>query len=48
MKKKKILIVDDEEKICEVLKEYAEFEGYEAEFAKDGMQAVSLCRPKGF
>ncbi len=48
MKKKKILIVDDEEKICEVLKEYAEFEGYEAEFAKDGMQAVSLCRQKDF
>lgn len=47
-KKKKILIVDDEEKICEVLKEYAEFEGYEAEFAKDGMQAVSLCRQKDF
>ncbi len=45
---KKILIVDDEEKICEVLKEYAEFEGYEAEFAKDGMQAVSLCRQKDF
>ena len=27
---KKLLIVDDEEKIREVIKEYAEFQGYEA------------------
>lgn len=48
MQKQRILIVDDEEKICEVLKEYAEFEGYEAEFASDGMQAVEICSKKDF
>ena len=35
----KILIVDDEEKIRTVLKEYAEFEGHECAEAEDGMQA---------
>ncbi|MBE5732559.1 MAG: response regulator transcription factor [Clostridiales bacterium] len=36
----KLLIVDDEEKIREVIKEYAEFSGYETDEAKDGMEAV--------
>ena len=40
----KILIVDDEEMIRTVLKEYAEFEGHETFEASDGMQAVKLCR----
>lgn len=37
---KKLLIVDDEEKIREVLREYAEFEGYSIDEAEDGMDAV--------
>ncbi|MGP1569421.1 MAG: response regulator transcription factor, partial [Eubacteriales bacterium] len=41
---KKVLIVDDESKIREVVKEYAEFSGYEAFEAKDGMEAVGLCK----
>ena len=41
---KKILIVDDEAKIREVLREYAEFEGFETEEAADGMEAVKLCK----
>ena len=41
---KKILIVDDEEKIREVLKEYAEFEGYATDEAENGMVAVKKCR----
>ena len=41
---KKILIVDDEQKIREVLKEYAEFEGYATDEAEDGMEAVKKCR----
>lgn len=41
---KKILIVDDEIKIREVLKEYAEFEGYATDEAEDGMIAVKKCR----
>ncbi len=44
----KILIVDDEEKIRNVIKEYAEFEGYEVEEAKDGMDAVNLCKNQNF
>jgi DNA-binding response OmpR family regulator len=44
MPEKKILIVDDEEKIRAVIKEYAEFEGYETDEAADGMEAVEKCR----
>lgn len=44
----KILVVDDEEKIREVIKEYAEFEGHTVIEAVDGMQAVSLCREEDF
>ena len=40
----KILIVDDEQKIREVIREYSEFNGYEVEEASDGMEAVGLCR----
>lgn len=41
---KRLLIVDDEEKIREVIKEYAEFSGYEAEEAADGMSAIGLVK----
>lgn len=44
----KILIVDDEMKIREVLKEYAEFEGFEVAEAENGMEAVNLCRKEDF
>ena len=44
----KLLIVDDEEKIREVVREYAEFEGYEVAEAADGREAVSLCRIENF
>ncbi len=40
----KILIVDDEEKIRELIKKYAVFEGYETDEASDGMEAVEKCR----
>ncbi len=40
----KILIVDDEEMIRAVLREYVEFEGGEADEACDGMEAVRMCR----
>ena len=36
----KILIVDDEKKIRDVVREYAEFEGFEIVEAEDGMDAV--------
>ena len=44
----KILIVDDEDKIRNVVKEYAEFEGFETAEAKDGMEAVEICRNNTF
>lgn len=44
----KILIVDDEPKIREVLAEYAEFEGYESDQAGDGMEAVVKCRQNDY
>ena len=41
---KRILIVDDEDGIREVIKEYAEFSGYEAEEAADGMSAIGMIK----
>ena len=40
----KILIVDDEEKIRFVVKEYAQFSGYEVAEASDGAQALEICK----
>ena len=45
---KKLLIVDDEAKIREVLKEYAEFEGFLTDEAVDGMEAVKKCRENDY
>ncbi|NLY45779.1 MAG: response regulator transcription factor, partial [Tissierella sp.] len=44
----RILVVDDEEKIREVIREYGEFEGYDVTEAVDGMDAVNICREKDF
>lgn len=44
----KILIADDEQKIREVLREYAEFEGNEVVEAVDGMQAVEMAKNQDF
>lgn len=44
----KVLIVDDEEMIRGVLREYVEFEGGTAYEAVDGMQAVKMCRDFDF
>jgi len=43
-----ILIVDDEEKIREVIREYAEFNGYSVEEAGDGLSAIALCKLKNY
>jgi DNA-binding response OmpR family regulator len=40
----KLLIVDDEDGIRAVIREYAEFGGYEVAEATDGMEAVSFFR----
>ena len=44
----KVLIVDDEVMIRNVLREYVEFEGNEAFEAADGMEAVKLCRENDY
>jgi len=44
----KILIVDDEAKIREVLAEYAEFEGFESDQAADGMEAIQKCKQNDY
>lgn len=44
----RILIVDDEKMIRNVVKEYAEFDGYETVEAEDGMQAVEICKKQDF
>ena len=44
----KILVVDDEFRIRQIIRKYAEFEGYEVEEAVDGMQAIEVCRKNSF
>ncbi len=44
----KLLIVDDEVKIREMIKKYAVFEGYEVMEAGDGFSAISLCNSNDF
>ena len=46
----RILVVDDEDKIRALIRKYAEFEGNQVTEAKNGMEAVTLCRrgPKAF
>ena len=43
-----ILFVDDEEAIRKGFAEYAEFLGHKVTQAKDGMEAVALCRARDF
>lgn len=45
---KKLLVVDDEAKIREVIREYAEFNNFEVTEAEDGMSAVGLCKLHDF
>lgn len=44
MSAEKILVVDDDLNICELLRLYLEKEGYEVVIANDGMAAVSVFR----
>ena len=39
-----ILAVDDEAMIRELIRKYAEFQGYTVDEAQDGMEAVEKCR----
>lgn len=44
----KLLIVDDEASIREVVREYAEFNEHEVKEAADGMEAVNMCKNEDF
>lgn len=44
----KILVVDDEFRIREIIKKYATFEGYEVKEAADGMAAIELANKEDF
>lgn len=44
----KLLIVDDEVMIRQVLCEYANFEGYETDEAEDGMDAIKKCKENAY
>ena len=48
MQKLKILIVDDEENIREVIKEYSTLEGYEVKEADSGVKALELLNSEKF
>ncbi len=44
----RILIVDDELRVRDLIKKYAKFEGYEVSEAGTGLQALELCRTHEF
>ncbi|MEA5082851.1 MAG: response regulator transcription factor [Lachnospiraceae bacterium] len=44
----KILIVDDEENIRQIICKYGRFEGYEVYEAQNGMEAIELCRKNDY
>ena len=44
----RILIVDDEELIRTVIKEYAEIEGYETDEASNGLEAIDKCKENSY
>lgn len=44
----RILVVDDEFRIRQIIRKYAEFEGHSVEEAVDGMQAIEVCRNNEF
>ena len=44
----KILVVDDEARIRQIIKKYAEFEGHSVFEAVDGMQAIEVCKEQSF
>ena len=39
-----ILVVDDEMRIRDMIRKYAEFEGFSVAEARDGMEAIQMCR----
>lgn len=44
----KLLIVDDEAKIRDLIRKYAEFSGFETDEAADGMQAIACAKAEAY
>lgn len=44
----RILVVDDEARIRELIRKYAEFEGHSVSEASDGLSAVHMCRQNSY
>ncbi len=44
----RLLVVDDEPRIRQIIRKYAEFEGHTVDEAVDGMQAIEVCKNKEF
>lgn len=44
----RILVTDDESRIRQIIRKYAEFEGHQVKEAVDGMQAIEVCRNEKF
>ena len=44
----RILVVDDELRVRDLIKKYAKFEGYEVSEASNGLQALELCKSHDF
>ena len=44
----RILVVDDEPDICQLIRRYAEHDGYETVGVSDGTEAVTLCQKEDF
>ena len=44
----RILVVDDEPDICQMIRRYAEHDGFETVGVSDGTEAVSICRKQDF
>ena len=44
MAEKRILVIDDDTNICELLRVYLENEGYEVKVANDGVEGITLFK----
>ena len=44
----RILVVDDEADICQLIRRYAEHDGFDTVGVSDGTEAVSICRKEDF
>ena len=48
MSKSRVLVVDDEENVCQLVSLYLEKEGFEVQVAYDGQEALEKVREQGY